>query len=315
MKDLRKRFARFCLRNRDKGIPNLMLYIAIGNAIVLIMSQMNNGDFLYQWLRFDKTMILKGQVWRLFTYVFTQSGTGIIELIFLYFFYMLGRYVEMSMGTLRFNLFYLSGVIFMDIFAMIFCPVIPETITSLEQLAYLQNAIDVIPVYSQMAFYLHLSLILVFATTHPDSQFMIMFIIPIKAWVMALIYLILEAVFIFNLSYPVMYFPHNLFPLVALGNFFLFTGKDIINVLPPSLRLKLSASRRKTASGPKVVQFRSSDASRGNYKPQQAPYNHRCRVCGRTDISNPELEFRYCSRCTGYQCYCEDHINNHEHVE
>ena len=37
--------------------------------------------------------------------------------------------------------------------------------------------------------------------------------------------------------------------------------------------------------------------------------------CGRTDISNPELEFRYCSRCNGYHCYCEDHISNHSHIE
>lgn len=310
MKDLRKRFARFCLRNRDKGIPNLMLYIAIGNAIVLIMSQMNNGEFLYQWLRFDKTMILKGQVWRLFTYVFTQSGTSIINLVFLYFFYMLGRQVEMRMGTFKFNLFYLSGVIFMDIFAMIFCPVIPDSPVTMAQAEYLYN---VFPIYYQMAMYLHLSLILMFATTYPDSQFMIMFIIPVKAWVMALIYLILEAVAIFNMSYPVMYFPHNLFPLVALGNYFLFTGRDIINVLPPTLRMKLSAPKRQAR--PKVVQFRGNETRQGDYKPQQAPYNHRCRVCGRTDISNPELEFRYCSRCAGYQCYCEDHINNHEHVE
>jgi hypothetical protein len=31
-------------------------------------------------------------------------------------------------------------------------------------------------------------------------------------------------------------------------------------------------------------------------------------------VSDPDLEFRYCSRCNGYHCYCEDHINNHEHV-
>ena len=47
----------------------------------------------------------------------------------------------------------------------------------------------------------------------------------------------------------------------------------------------------------------------------QAPYHHRCTVCGRTDVSNPELEFRYCSKCNGYYCYCEDHINNHTHIE
>jgi len=30
-------------------------------------------------------------------------------------------------------------------------------------------------------------------------------------------------------------------------------------------------------------------------------------------VSNPELEFRYCSRCSGYHCFCEEHINSHVH--
>ena len=74
MKNLRTRFNRFCLRNRDKGIPNLMLYIALGNAIVALMSMINGGGVLYELLCFDKTKILQGQIWRLVTYVFTQSG-------------------------------------------------------------------------------------------------------------------------------------------------------------------------------------------------------------------------------------------------
>ena len=49
-------------------------------------------------------------------------------------------------------------------------------------------------------------------------------------------------------------------------------------------------------------------------KPKEA-YTHRCTICGRTDVSHPDLEFRYCSRCNGYHCYCIDHINNHEHIQ
>ena len=97
MKDLRKRFDRFCFRNRDKGIPNLMLYIVLGNAVVTIMSLLNGGNVLFSLLCFDKDLILQGQVWRLFTYVFTQSNLGIYGLLFLYFFYMLGRQTEQFM--------------------------------------------------------------------------------------------------------------------------------------------------------------------------------------------------------------------------
>ena len=290
MKKLRTRFELFCYQNRDKGIPNLMLYITLGNAVVSILSLFNGGSLLYSALYFDKTRILEGQVWRLVTYVFTQSSGGYLGLLFLYFFYMLGRHVEMGMGTLKFNLFYLTGVLLMDIFAMVFAT--PFTA----------------PLYADMAYYLHLSLILMYATTYPNAQFMIFFIIPIKAWVMALVYLLLVLASVFNLSYPVMYFPHNLFPLVALANYLLFTGKDIMNLLPFALRAKLRKKpqqKHSAKTGP--IPFR---------QPAQKPdYHHRCTVCGKTDVSDPSLEFRYCSRCNGYHCYCENHINNHIHVE
>lgn len=299
MKKLRKKIDMFLYRNSDKGIPNLMLYIAIGNAIVLALSLFNGGSSLYNLLCFDKTLILQGQVWRLVTYVFTQSSEGIIGLLFLYFFYMLGRHVELSMGTLRFNLYYFSGVILMDIFAMIFSPIVPTGPISQEQYVYLANTI---PVYANMAYYLHLSLLLTFATTNPDSQFLIFFIIPIKAWVIGLIYLAMVLASVFNLSYPVLYFPHNLFPLVALANYLLFMGSDIKNLLPLSWRIN---HKRKAAAKKEPIPFR----------PQvRQDYAHRCTVCGRTDVTNPELEFRYCSRCTGYHCYCSDHISNHTHI-
>lgn len=310
--NLRRRFNMFCFKNRDKGIPNLMLYVALGNALVLIMSMVNGGNILYELLCFDKGKILHGQVWRLFTYVFTQSGGGIIELLFLYFFYMLGRHVESSMGTFKFNLFYFSGIVLMDIFAMIFCPVVPENGLVTEQMYTFLST--VLPEYYQMAYYLHLSLILTFATLYPESRFMIFFIIPVRASLIALIYLLLEFIAIFNLSYPVMYFPHNLFPLVALANYFLFVGGDIKNLLPLSWQVRLSRKKPQKKSG--TIQFTRPES--GPYaapKKDDIPYTHRCTVCGRTDVSDPELEFRYCSRCNGYHCYCEDHISNHEHIE
>ena len=42
---------------------------------------------------------------------------------------------------------------------------------------------------------------------------------------------------------------------------------------------------------------------------------HKCAICGRTDESNPELEFRFCSKCNGNYEYCNDHLFTHKHVE
>lgn len=307
MKNLRNKFERFCYNNRNKGIPNLMLYIVLGSALVYIVSLFNGGAFLFDFLCFDKAAILKGQVWRLFTYVLTYSpgSNPFLILIFFYFFYSLSRHVELSMGTFRFNLYYFSGMLLMDIFAMIFCPtsdvVIGNALVPVDYFTYM--------IYADMAFYLHLSLLLMFATTNPNSQFLVFFIIPVRAWFMGLVYLLLTAISIFNMTVPMSFFPHNLFPLVGLLNYLLFAGKDVVNLFPfldgiPRRR----APKKHTASIP----FKGRSAGSEG---KQVPYIHRCTVCGRTDVSDPQLEFRYCSRCTGYYCYCSEHIGNHTHVE
>ena len=48
---------------------------------------------------------------------------------------------------------------------------------------------------------------------------------------------------------------------------------------------------------------------------QRRGYLHKCAVCGVTDQDDPNMEFRYCSKCNGYYCYCANHINNHTHVQ
>ena len=166
---LRRNFERFCYQHRGKGIPNLMLYVVLGSAIVYILSLINGGSVLYELLRFDKGLILKGQVWRLITYVFTYApgSSPILILVGLYFFYHLSRNVEATIGTLKFNLFYFSGMLMMDIFAMIFCPTTDVTsggkLIPVDYFSYI--------IYADMAWFLHLSLLLLFATTNPDAQF------------------------------------------------------------------------------------------------------------------------------------------------
>lgn len=288
MKKLRSRFDRFCFRHRDKGISNLMLYIALGNALVCIMSLIDSSNTLYYILRFDRNAILQGQIWRLFTYALTfDSGNILYTAIALVCYYSLGRAMENSWGTLKFNLFYLTGILMMDTYCMIFGG------------------------YANVG-YLNLSLFLSYATMYPDAQFLLMFIIPVKAWIFALLDLVLVVIGL--LANP---FPTNLFSVISLANYFLFFGKDVLNVIPTSWRMNTrrlfrKGSRKQTN---KTIPFPNAGSYQATVAKPQAPYNHKCTVCGRTDISNPELEFRYCSRCKGYYCYCQDHINNHAHIE
>ena len=48
---------------------------------------------------------------------------------------------------------------------------------------------------------------------------------------------------------------------------------------------------------------------------KKMPSRHRCAVCGRTEETNPELEFRFCSKCNGNYEYCQDHLFTHTHVQ
>ena len=299
---MRTRFERFCFRHRNKGIPNLMLYIIIGSGIVSILSIVGLNQ-IYDLLVFDRNLILRGQVWRLFTWpLINASGSAaglFLDLLLLYCYYSLGRAVEAAWGTFRFNLFYLGGIVLMDIFAMVLGGL--PAFAGANYPGYYIYA-------GAMSAYLHLSLVISFATLYPDARFIIFFILPIKAWILAVIYLIIEVVAIVQLSFPIMCFPHNLFPLVALANYFLFFGKDVLNLLPVSWRV-----RRKS---PKKQHYAPAQPIRQpHHQKSKTPYMHRCTICGRTDVTNPELEFRYCSRCNGYFCYCQDHISNHTHVE
>ena len=288
MKNLRRKFELYCYKNRNKGIPNLMLYIVLGTAVVYVMSRMYGNAFLYYLLCFDRGAILQGQVWRLITYPLTYSaGNLLLTAVSLFCYYSLGRAMENIWGTLRFNLYYLSGVVMMDIYCLLF-----------------GGQADVV--------YLNLSLFLAYATLFPDAHFLLFFIIPVKAWIFALVDLVFVVIGL--VSYP---FPYNLFSVVSLANYFLFFGKDVLNVIPMSWRTNASRLFRKkpqTTRRAKVIQFDAGSYEASHATPK-APYTHKCTVCGRTDVSNPELEFRYCSKCKGYYCYCQDHINNHVHIQ
>ena len=265
-----------------------MLYISLGTALVYLITMVTQNYLLYAALLFDRTSILHGQVWRLISYPLTYYiGNPVLMLISLFCYYSLGRAMENAWGTLRFNLFYFCGILLMDVYCMIFDCMADVT-------------------------YLNLSLFLGYATMYPDSQFLLMFIIPVKAWIFALVDLGLILMGLFTDV-----FPYNLFSVISVANYFLFFGADVLNIFPMSWRANARRLVRKKSgtTRPKTIPFARAGSYEASTAKPQAPYTHRCTVCGRTDTDDPDLEFRYCSRCNGYFCYCEDHISNHTHIQ
>ncbi len=285
MKNLRNQFNRFIYNNRDRGIPNLMMYLCGATMISYFLMLADSSNMFYSFVCFNRSAILQGQIWRLFTYVLVPQSSGLWLFLLLFAYYSIGRMVEQVWGTLKFNLFYLSGVLIMDVVALIMGA-------------------------TASTYYLNLSLFLALATMYPDSRVMLMYIIPLKMKYLAWVYLLILLTEIVQM---------DLFPAFALLNYFLFFGWDWINVLPEFMQEKLHRSGQKSQARPNpnwAQSYKKATKTKPKERVVDMPnYRHKCTICGKTDVSHPGLEFRYCSRCTGYYCYCENHINNHPHIQ
>lgn len=311
MGNLRRDYNRFLTRNRNKGIPNLMLWICIGNAAVFLVWRFVNSN-LPGYLYFNAAAIMRGEVWRLFSYIFTFAcgptflfSTLLGALISIMFYYWIGSMLEAIWGTFRFNLYYLCGILLSDLYCMLLFWIFdyPAMLTS---------------------HYINLSMFLAVATLVPEQRVLLMMILPVKmkwlAWVdiaftlYGIISGLVQAVKISFLGafYTTAYVLIALIPLVALLNYLLFFGRNVKNLLPSLPRRR---KKKQSYAPPKNAQPNPDWAKNYHSSTGQRPYHHKCTVCGRTDTDCPDLEFRYCSKCKGYFCYCIDHINNHTHVQ
>ncbi len=273
MTDPRRKIEKFCYEHPNFGIPNLMRYIVIANVAFWVLGAVN--PVLMNYLLFNPALILRGQVWRLVSFVFFPPSTGILAFIAFYFYYWIGSTLENQWGTGQFTIYFFSGVILTILYGFVMYFVTGRAV-------------------SLSSTYIYLSMFFSFAALFPDMQVLFLFFIPVKIKYLALV----NAAF-FLLSVLTTAFPENLLPVVAVLNFLIFCGGELKSLLPRK------QSRR-------TINFKRESA-RIRREQQDRLYTHKCAVCGRTDVDYPNLEFRYCSRCAGYHCFCSEHINNHIH--
>ena len=287
MKKLYDGVQRFCAAHPRFGIPNLMRVIVIGNVavyVLMLLTQANDANAL-SFLTFNLNALLHGEVWRLVTFVFVPAySSPFALLISLYFYYWIGSTLERQWGTAKFNLYYISGALL-----TVLGVVLASLITGNPYLTAAGTG------------YVNLSMFFAFAFLFPDTTVLLFFILPVKMkW---LAYLD-GALFAFDIIKAIG--AHNwagvMLPIVALLNFAVF-------IWPEVHYLK---ERAKYQNSRKTVQFRQAQQQQAKQAQQQG-YRHKCAVCGRTDTDYPDLQFRYCSKCVGYHCFCQDHIFNHVH--
>jgi len=146
----------------------------------------------------------------------------------------------------------------------------------------------ILPMYAATNLFIGGSVFLAFAFLYPDFTLYIFFILPVKIKWLALLTWI-------GYAYEVLFgsWSTRLLVLASISNFLLFFGRDII-------------WRVKTGKKVMATQARQFSGKREAF--------HTCSTCGITDLSHPQMEFRYCPECGGLG-YCMDHIENHEHAK
>ncbi len=267
------------------AIPNLTVYLLVGYVIGFgIVNLMRD---MVGYLTLEPALILRGQVWRLISWVLIPPTDNLISLVFLVLlYYSLGTALERTWGSFRYNVYIFSGLLFTVL-----------AVFGLYVFYYFRYGVEV-PLSAVGLIgtnYITMSIFLAFAVIYPDMEVMLYFILPIKMKWMALVYVVLAGYDFINGGIGIR---------VAIG-------ASLLNFV-----IFFLSTRNYKRFGPR------EQARKAKFKKQSSPHmtytngaHHRCAVCGRTELDDPCLEFRFCSKCNGNYEYCQDHLFTHEHVK
>jgi hypothetical protein len=242
------------------AIPGLLRYVAGFNALCFVLIKVN-PHFL-EFLYLNPDLVMQGQIWRLLTFIFIPSFGGFLPdwlgaAMYILYFIWIGDGLEQAMGEFRLTLFYVVGMIGTAI------------------AAFIANA-------DPSGFLLNTSLLFAFARFYPDVTIYLFLVLPVKvkwmAWVSAALVL---------LGFVGGPWAYRAAVIAALGNFFIFFGRDIFQ----------EAQHRQEVSG-RRRRFEKEVAS-------SAEALHCCAVCGRTELNAPDLDFRVTQ---DGQEYCTEHL-------
>ena len=171
-------------------------------------------------------------------------------------------------------------------------------------------------------YYVNMASFLAFATLFGDAQVLFMLIIPIKMKWLAIV----DAVYLgyeclaniaryFQITgdaQQLAYYALNGYSKIDIANICFSNAIGIIlSVL--NFLIFFFATRNMKKYSPREAKRRFTYQKQ--MRNAQSIAKHKCAICGRTSETNPELTFRFCSKCAGNYEYCQDHIYTHEHIK
>lgn len=289
------------------AIKNLSMVLIVCYAVGYLIQQVNSNVFY--GLTLDPYKILHGEVWRIFTWILIPPDTSNIffVLITLLFYYSIGTTLERTWGTFQYNFYIFSGMLFTILGAFatyLICYYFKDIVVASAQFENIKMNIttriagpefmsSIVSRYIS-TYYINMSIFLAFAATFPNSEVLLMFILPIKVKWLGFVY---AGVLVINIIQGE---PAQGFVIASsLLNFvlFFFTTRRVIKS-PSQIRRKREFVRS-------INEARKSGPS--------GVTKHKCAICGRTEKDGDDLVFRFCSKCEGNYEFCQEHLYTHKH--
>lgn len=280
---LERRFGKY-------AISNLSMWMIVIYVIGYTLQFFLQGAISF--LTLDPYQVLHGQIWRIVTWILIPpERLSVFTVIMLFFYYSIGTSLEHTWGTFRYNVYILSGIVFTAIGAFVIYGIAALT-GWFGYGTYGAEAFGYILSFGFSTYYINLSIFLAFAVCYPNMQVLLYFIIPIKIKWLGIFYGVLIA-----LSFLQSDIASKCVIIASLLNFivFFFSTRNYNSVSPKEIHRKR--------------------AYRQQVQMSKGVTRHKCAICGRTELDDPNLEFRFCSKCDGNYEYCQDHLFTHKHVK
>lgn len=298
------------------AIRNLSRYLIGAYAIGYVLFYIGafSGNSILSYLTLEPYFIIHNfQIWRIISWVLVPTvSTGFFGIFFaiimMILYYQLGSVLERTWGTFRFNVYIFGGILLTVIGAF----VLHGIHTAIYGPGYIMITGPIGGMFSTR--YINQSIFLAFAICYPNMEVLLYFILPIKMKWMAIFYAVLIFIDVIRSTWA-----GKIAIIASILNFviFLLTNRQVRDnlrrVSPKEMKRKQDY-KRATEGGTRRNPYAGQMPRQPMRGASSGVAKHRCAVCGRTDLDDPKLEFRFCSKCEGNYEYCQDHLFTHQHV-
>ena len=258
------------------AIQNLTFWL-IGAWVLGFIIQYTMPE-VQKMLTLEPALILRGQVWRVVSWLLIPPA---VNILFLSCYYFIGTSIEQAIGTFRYNVYLIGGIL---------CSILGAFILYGGYFLARGSVLGIGYYFSTQ--YITMSLFMAFAVIYPNVEFRLYFIIPIKAKWMGIV----DAVWM-------------LFMLIASNA----AGRTAIIASLMNFIIFFFSTRNYKRVSPKEIHRKQ--VYRQQMRQSENITRHKCAICGRTEKDGAELEFRFCTKCEGNYEYCQDHLFTHQHVK